>query len=181
MTYGLGHNLNSTETKGIQVTDNQNYSASNETTIEDSYGIPHKLGVGVAYNRGKNLTAGVDYSFQKWSDVKYDNQTGLYKDRSKIAAGAEFTPNPIGRNYFKRIRYRVGGYYSTAYLKLPQYEGPSEYGISAGFGLPLYLFQRNSVLNITGQYIKVNPSVAGMLSENRFVLKIDSHSMNAGS
>lgn len=172
VTYGLGHNLNSTETKGIQVTDNQNYSASNETTIEDSYGIPHKLGVGVAYNRGKNLTAGVDYSFQKWSDVKYDNQTGLYKDRSKIAAGAEFTPNPIGRNYFKRIRYRVGGYYSTAYLKLPQYEGPSEYGISAGFGLPLYLFQRNSVLNITGQYIKVNPSVAGMLSKNRFVLKI---------
>ena len=100
------------------------------------------------------------------------NSTDAYNDRSKIAAGVEYLPNPIGRSYLKRIRYRAGGYYKSSYLKLPQCDGPSEYGISAGFGLPLQLFQRNTILNVTGQYVHVTPSVPNMLSENRFVIKI---------
>ena len=171
LTYGLGHNLNSSEEKGIQITDNSDYVVNNSTTINDSYGIPH-FGVGVAYNRKQNLTLGVDYTLQKWSNVKYNNQTDAYKDRSKVAVGAEFLPNPIGRNYFKRIRYRAGAYYSTPYLKLGDINGPSEYGVSAGFGLPLFLFQRKTILNITGQYIHVKPSMSNMLSENRFVIKL---------
>ena len=172
LTYGLGHNLNSSEEKGIQITDNSDYVVNNSTTINDSYGIPHTFGVGVAYNRKQNLTLGVDYTLQKWSNVKYNNQTDAYKDRSKVAVGAEFLPNPIGRNYFKRIRYRAGAYYSTPYLKLGDINGPSEYGVSAGFGLPLFLFQRKTILNITGQYIHVKPSISNMLSENRFVIKL---------
>lgn len=172
LTYGLGHNLNSSEEKGIQITDNSDYVVNNSTTINDSYGIPHTFGVGVAYNRKQNLTLGVDYTLQKWSNVKYNNQTDAYKDRSKVAVGAEFLPNPIGRNYFKRIRYRAGAYYSTPYLKLGDINGPSEYGVSAGFGLPLFLFQRKTILNITGQYIHVKPSMSNMLSENRFVIKL---------
>ena len=172
LTYGLGHNLNSSEEKGIQITDNSDYVVNNSTTINDSYGIPHTFGLGVAYNRKQNLTLGVDYTLQKWSNVKYNNQTDAYKDRSKVAVGAEFLPNPIGRNYFKRIRYRAGAYYSTPYLKLGDINGPSEYGVSAGFGLPLFLFQRKTILNITGQYIHVKPSISNMLSENRFVIKL---------
>lgn len=51
-------------------------------------------------------------------------------------------------------------------------DGPKEYGVSAGFGFPLSLNMRNSVLSITGQYVHVSPSVNGMLSENRFVIKL---------
>lgn len=172
LTYELGHDLNSSEEKGIQVTDNSSYISSSSSTINDSYGIPDIYGVGIAYNRKRNLTIGADYTLQKWSNVKYNNQTDAYKDRSKIAVGAEFLPNPIGRNYFKRIRYRAGAYYSTPYLKLGEMNGPSEYGISAGFGFPLFLFQKSTILNITGQYVHVNPSISNMLSENRFVLKL---------
>lgn len=171
-TYGLGHDLNSSEEKGIQVTDNSSYVSENSTTINDSYGVPHSFGLGLAYNRKQNLTIGADYTLQKWSQTKYNNQTGVYKDLSKIAIGAEFLPNPIGRNYLTRIRYRAGVYYTTPYLKLGEMNGPSEYGISAGFGFPLFLFQKSTLLNITGQYVHVNPSVSNMLSENRFVIKL---------
>ena len=51
-------------------------------------------------------------------------------------------------------------------------DGATEFGVSAGFGLPLQLYQRNSILSITGQYVRVKPSVTGMLSENRFVIKL---------
>ena len=175
LVYGLGHTLNSTDTEGIQVTDNPSnpsYSAVNEQVVNDSYGIPHTFGVGLAYTHHNKLTIGADYTLQKWSSVKYRNKTNMYEDRNKIAIGAEFLPNAIGRNYLQRIRYRIGFNYATPYLKLPQYEGPSEYSVNAGFGFPLYLFQRRTILNLTGQYVRVRPSVSNMLSEDRFVIKL---------
>ena len=99
LVYGLGHTLNSTDTRGIQVTDNSSYSSVNEHVINDSYGIPHTFGAGLAYNHAQSLTFGVDYSLEKWSKVKYENSTDAYNDRSKIAAGVEYLPNPIGRSY----------------------------------------------------------------------------------
>ncbi len=172
LVYGLGHVLGSTDTRGIQVTDNENYSVTNETVLKDAYGIPHTFGAGLAYTHKDNLTIGADYTLQKWSSVKYQNLDNMYKDRTKIAIGAEFLPNPLGRNYLQRIRYRVGFNYATPYLKLPQYEGPSEYSISAGFGFPLNVFQYKTILSLTGQYVRVKPSVSNLLSEDRFVIKL---------
>lgn len=171
LVYGLGHDLKSTETKGIQVTDGSSYSELTEETIKDSYGIPSTFGAGLTWQHKQNLTVGADYTLQQFENVKYDNSTDFYKNRTRIGAGIEYMPSLYGRNYLSRIRYRAGAYYSSSYMKLPEYDGPKEWGVSAGFGLPLHLFQRNTVLSITGQYVRVLPSVKGMLSENRFVLK----------
>lgn len=172
LVYGLGHDLKSTETKGIQVTDGSSYSELTEKTIKDSYGIPSTFGAGLTWQHKQNLTVGADYTLQQFENVKYDNSTDFYKNRTRIGAGIEYMPSLYGRNYLSRIRYRAGAYYSSSYMKLPEYDGPKEWGVSAGFGLPLHLFQRNTVLSITGQYVRVLPSVKGMLSENRFVLKL---------
>ena len=179
LTYSLGHVLNGHDTQGTQITNGTSYSVVNEEQINDSYGIPHIYGVGLAWKHKKNLTVEMDYTFQKWEGVKYDNSTGLYKNRSKIALGAEWLPKEFGRSYLARIKYRAGAYYSTPYVTTPSADsygawtdGPKEYGVSVGLGLPLNLYQRNSVLSITGQYVRVSPSASGLLSENRFVLKI---------
>lgn len=172
LVYGPGHDLKSTETKGIQVTDGSSYSELTEETIKDSYGIPSTFGAGLTWQHKQNLTVGADYTLQQFENVKYDNSTDFYKNRTRIGAGIEYMPSLYGRNYLSRIRYRAGAYYSSSYMKLPEYDGPKEWGVSAGFGLPLHLFQRNTVLSITGQYVRVLPSVKGMLSENRFVLKL---------
>lgn len=176
LTYSLGHTLNGHDTQGTQITNGTNYSVVNQQQIDDSYGIPHIYGGGLAWKHKKNLTVEVDYTLQKWSGVKYNNRTDLYQNRSKVAIGAEFLPKEFGRSYFSRIRYRAGAYYANSNLQIPvsqnMIDGPKEYGVSVGLGLPLKLYQRNSVLSITGQYIHANPSVSNMLSENRFVLKI---------
>ena len=176
LTYSLGHTLNGHDTQGTQITNGTNYSVVNQQQIDDSYGIPHIYGGGLAWKHKKNLTVEVDYTLQKWSGVKYNNRTDLYQNRSKVAIGAEFLPKEFGRSYFSRIRYRAGAYYANSNLQIPvsqnMIDGPKEYGVSVGLGLPLKLYQRNSVLSITGQYIHANPSVSDMLSENRFVLKI---------
>ena len=172
VTYGLGHKLNTKETKGVQITDQSSFSNVNDTIVSDSYGMPHTFGFGVAFNHKRKLTVGMDYTLQKWGDVLYDNRKGMYKDRHRVALGAEYLPNPFAKNYLKRIRYRAGTYYSSPYLQLAQGEGPAEFGVSAGFGFPLYLFQRNTILSLTGQFVHTKPSVSTMLSENRFEIKL---------
>lgn len=141
------------------MTDGSSYSELTEETIKDSYGIPSTFGAGLTWQHKQNLTVGADYTLQQFENVKYDNSTDFYKNRTRIGAGIEYMPSLYGRNYLSRIRYRAGAYYSSSYMKLPEYDGPKEWGVSAGFGLPLHLFQRNTVLSITGQYVRVLPSV----------------------
>ena len=179
LTYGLGHKLNSTEVTGTQVTDGSSYSSTNEKTDYDGYGIPSTYGVGLAYQFKNILTVCLDYTLQEWSKVKLSNVAGMYNNRSKIAAGVEYTPDHIGRNFFKRISYRAGAYYNSPYIKIPNdvngssfSDGAKEIGVTAGLGFPLSLFQRKTVLSITGQYVNLSPSNSNLMSENRFVLKI---------
>ena len=171
-TYGLGHDLNVSEYKGMQITDGERYNQVDEKVFHGGYSLPHSFGIGVAYKHKRKLTAGFDYTLQKWSKAKFDNKEGMYNDRTRLAFGLEYVPNIIGRNYLNKIAYRVGTYYTSPYLKTPQGDGPKEYGVSAGFGFPLYLFQRRTVLSITGQYSRLKPSVEHLLQEDRFVLKL---------
>jgi len=133
----------------------------------------------LAYQYKNKLTVTADYTLQEWSKAKLSSAAGMYCNRNKIAVGAEYTPNNISKNFFKRISYRAGAFYNSPYVKIPTNtngtsyaDGAKEIGASAGFGFPLSLFQRKTVLSITGQYIKLSPSVSNLMSEDRFVLKI---------
>ena len=170
--YGLGHNLNTTETKGIQTTDGKEYSVTDEEIIENGYSLPHSFGLGLAYNYKKSLTLALDYGLQKWSSATYAHKDNMYNDRHRVAFGMEYVPNRIGRNYFKRIAYRAGTYYNTSYLKTPGGDGPKEIGVTAGFGFPLQVYGKNTVLSITGQYTRLKPSVNTLMKEDRFMLKV---------
>lgn len=178
--YSFGHDLNS---DGYKYAETYNTSGVLQTqavdTIKNACSLPHTFGIGATYVYDNRLTIGLDYTLQKWSDVKfpsnvegnqYISQKGLFSDRSKISVGAEYLPNPFSRNYLSRIRYRVGAYYSSPYAKVDNKEGNREYGVSFGFGLPI--FQSKSVLNISGQYVKVSPKVKGMLEENYLKVNI---------
>ena len=186
LAYTLGHDLNATDIHGIQVANNSSstttggsYSVVTEERTENGYGIPHTFGGGLAWQYKKNLTVEADYTLQKWEGVKYDNRTDRYMNRSKVAFGVEYLPKEYGKNYLTRIRYRAGAHYSTPYLKTPSdnphsawVDGPKEYGVSVGFGLPLNLYQQSSTLSVTGEYVHVSPSAKGLLSENRFMIKL---------
>lgn len=173
--YSLGHSLNGTGYKSnatYALNSNGGYSlqAQSVDTIKNAFSLPHTFGIGLTYVYDNRLTIGVDYTLQKWEDAKFYNEKNYFCNRTKIAAGAEYVPNFFSHNYLKRIRYRVGAYYSDPYAKVDGKDGAREYGVSAGFGLPL--FQSKSILNISGQYVKVSPKVKGMLEENYLKINI---------
>ena len=174
LVYSLGHDLNGkgynykeTYTSGINIPMTQTVD-----TIQNAFSLPHSFGIGATYVYDRRLTVGLDYTLQKWADTEFFNEKGKFLNRSKISLGAEYLPKPFSRNYLNRIRYRVGAYYSDPYTKVNDLEGAREYGVSFGFGLPLEIYQSRSILNISGQYIKVSPKVKGMLEENYLRINI---------
>ena len=172
--YTFGHDLNSTgyNFKETYLSNSSYPMTQTVDTIKNAFSLPQTLGFGITYVYNNRLTVGLDYTLQKWEDTKFFNENGKFQDRTKIAFGAEYLPNAVGRNYLKRIRYRAGAYYSDPYTKVDGKEGAREYGVSFGFGLPLEVFQGRSILNISGQYAKVSPKVKGMLEENYLRINI---------
>lgn len=177
--YSLGHTLNGDAYKYHQtgVESNGSIYVQSQTgdTITNAFKLPHTFGLGLTYVYDNRLTVGVDYTLQKWETAdlnwnKFNKEKLEMSKRTKIALGAEFVPSYISHNYLKRIRYRAGAYYSDPYTKINGEDGAREYGVSVGFGLPM--FQSKSMLNISGQYIKVSPKVKGMLEENYLRINI---------
>ena len=170
--YSPKHNLNN----DVTVTTQASTTVSNE--LDATLGLPNSFGVGVTYNYNRQLTVGVDYSLQKWADVNYkgddvDNdmhETYTYCDRHKISMGAEYIPNLIGRSYLAHIKYRLGAYYTTPYYKVNGEKASREYGVTAGFGLPVP--RSRSILSISGQFVRVKGLETNMVNENIFRVSI---------
>ena len=178
--YSFGHNLNSDCYRYNEKYDSNNVlQTQTKDSISNACDLPTTFGVGLTYVYNNRLTIGVDYTMQKWADAKfpatgehnkYEIKEGMFTNRTKIAVGAEFMPNPFSRKYLSRVRYRIGAYYSNPYAKVDGKEGTREYGASFGLGLPL--FQSRSILNISGQYVHVSPKVKGMLEEQYLRINI---------
>ena len=171
-TYSYGHNLNSTGYEYVEKYQSSTVATQSIDTIKNAFALPHTFGIGATYVYDNRLTIGADYTLQKWADAKFFNEKNAFQNRSKISIGAEYLPNHYGRSYLQRIRYRAGVYYSSPYAKIDGKDGNREYGISFGIGLPLTLYQYRSILNISGQYVKVSPKVKGMLEENYLRINI---------
>lgn len=167
-----------------QMVSNSTGTAVSTTTLnpDATLKVPNTFGVGFTYNYDKRLTVGLDYSLQQWSKTKFGvntsddavredfNETYTYCDRHKISVGAEYIPNLIGRSYLSHIKYRLGAYYTTPYYKIGGKDAAREYGVTAGFGLPVP--RSRSILSISGQFVRVSGQESTFVNENIFRVSI---------
>ncbi len=175
-TTSLGHQIKTDAT----VT---RYTSTRDTvqaTAINAFDLPYTFGVGATWRHKDKLLLGADAKYEKWADcnvpqtntatgtLTYTPQTGSYKNRTKIAVGAQYTPNPMGK-FLQRTQYRVGANYSTPYLKVNGQDGSSEYGITAGVGLPI---NNRSMVNVNLQWLRRAPSAKNLITENYFMLNI---------
>lgn len=119
----------------------------------NNFELPESFGVGFNYNYDKRFSFAADYSLQKWSDVKFMGVTDTLTNRSRLALGAEFLPNPRSRKLFDRITYRLGANVSDSYYKVNGSVQPKNFGITFGLGMPLR--NNKSVVNATFEYGKI--------------------------
>ena len=182
-TYTLGHNLGNTAYAYDVKTDTTSYS------VGDAYSIPHIISAGVGWHHKDKWSVGIDYTMYKFGDTEipdltsvsptkniYAKTKGLMLDRHKIAVGGEWVPNAMSRRFLDRVHYRLGGYYATPYIKVYDHnknlvDGPKEYGLSFGFGIPIInTYNSRSLLNISGQW--VHSGMDSLIKENYLRLTV---------
>ena len=128
---------------------------------------PAIYGLGLYYTYDKKLSIGIDYSVQEWKDVLFMGTTGNFINRSKLAIGLDYLPNPLGRKYSDHVHYRAGFNMSDSYYNNINGQNlPKNYGFSAGIGLPLK--NSSTVLNATLEYGKIGN--IGLLNEDFYKL-----------
>ncbi len=120
--------------------------------------MPMQFGGGITLKSSRDrwmVTA--DYVYTDWNGFRLFDQVDSVRSSYRLGLGIQINPvSTVRANsgrvaYWKKIRYRAGGYYSDGYLRLNGKAVP-EFGVSLGFGLPVVLRTYNtrtatSVLN----------------------------------
>ena len=137
------------------------------------FDTPNSYGAGVSYVKDKKLTVAADLLYEDWSGCYFENEKGQFKNRTRVALGAEYIPQYDNRKYLGRIRYRAGFHYSNSYLRVSRSEengykghGYDEYGASMGFGFPM--IDNRSFVNVSFEYVKIRPELRSMIDEQYF-------------
>ncbi len=183
-TYTVGHNMHSDPTCMI-LSNNSQTSVSDTATYVSPAGLqmPTAFGAGFVWNHSGKWRVGFDWRMEKWNSVKYPQyevsgnavsyvqKEGLFSDRQHYVLGAEFCPNEKGLKRRDHVRYRAGLTYTSPYLKINGLEGPKEYGVSLGVGLPVMNgYNNRSMLNISASWTRLD--AANMITENTFRINI---------
>ena len=169
-TFSPGHSLSNESSVQQYLGTSETGMTGAESDTVMTCGIPMSYGVGIAYKYDNRLTIGADFTYQKWSSVDFMNRVNALRNRTKIAVGAEYIPNLMGRNYLAYVRYRVGAYYSQPYYEIEKLDKIREYGVTAGFGLPIP--RTRSVVSLSAQYVHTKGEGMTFLTENTLRLCI---------
>ena len=182
-TWGLGHKMGADPTCNI-VIQNTSTMVSDTTSfvVDNGLELPMTYGVGMAWKHKNSLTVAADVTRQQWGKIAfphYDNNAGTYaltdnllSDRTRVSLGVDYAPDPMSvRHYLKRVHYRLGAAYATPYFKVNGKDGPKEYTLSAGFGLPLQNgWNSRSVLNISAQWVRT--TAKDLITDNTFRINL---------
>lgn len=180
-TFTPGHNLKSDpECKVVSRNTSIGKSDTTSYIINNVLDIPTTWGVGLAYRHGSILRVGADFQMQKWGSLLFPSMTannnyvmkeGLLKDSYKLNAGAEWMPNPKSRKLLAHVRYRIGAGYTTPYYYINGQDGPKDFHLSLGFGIPIMnVYNNRSILNISAQWQR--RSADNLITENTFRINI---------
>lgn len=183
-SYTPGHDMGG-DSYCMVITENSSDGVSDTTRYNNNgqLALPTTYGAGFVWAHKRNLKVGFDVEVQKWSDVKmpvyavnngvpsYVMTAGQFSDKTRYSMGVDFCKNDRSRRYIDNVHVRAGAYYSTPYLKINGLDGPKEYGLSCGFGIPVInSYNARSVVNISAQWSHMEAQ--GMIKENTFRINV---------
>ena len=177
-TYGIGHAINSTAHYSTYQT---NGGDTTRVSIAKAFDLPSSFGAGLAWNHKEQWKVGADVTHQRWGDCKmpqiindrFVSTTENYENRTRIAVGGEFQPDRYSSKYLRRVQYRLGASFATPYYKVNGQNGPREYSVTAGFGLPVTNNINNrSRVNVSFQWVRNAPASSALITEDCLRLNI---------
>ena len=141
-------------------------------SLKGHYSTPETWGAGVNWQWRNNLMVEADFTYQPWSKAKFAGienfENTRFANRYRVGAGVQYTPDPRG-SYGQRIQYRLGSFYNRDYVMIGA-NRVLDYGVSAGFGLPVPGFK--SVINIGIEWRHRRCTPQALITENYLNLTV---------
>lgn len=153
------------------ITSNLGYD---DSTPERFY-VPRQWGFGLSYAH-RHLVGNLDYKTALWSDIPNTKfkENVRFRDTYLWCWGLEFFPGERDDPFYKRMRYRAGGFYGTDYLDL---RGVNL--LQAGFtlGITVPLGRSMNAVTIAYEYMRRGTTNNGMVLErfNNFKFALNIH------
>jgi len=128
--------------------------------------MPQMWGVGLTYEYQKRLTISADFSMYEYGKAMFEGERGTLADRMKVAIGAEYIHNPMGRRYVDRMWWRIGTNYRNSYIKLDDGKQTQDFSITLGIGFPLRTSR--TIIHFNMEYGNIGSQQYAKLQENYF-------------
>ena len=146
-------------------------ATSADTLFHSPLTMPETIGAGLSWKHGDHFLIAADASLKRFGSTQFFGESGL--DQWRASIGCQYTPTYNRHNFLRCMLYRAGVHYATTYYKVNGVAGPAELGVSAGVGIPiLNRWNQRSAVNLSGQFIHMQPAAAGMMAENYFRLNL---------
>ncbi len=101
--------------------------------------MPSKLGFGFTFAKPNKWMLGADLNLQDWTKFKFFDETNTLHNSMGINVGGELIPELTSPKFFRKVAYRLGGFYNASFLTLSG-NPIKEIGVTAGVGLPIGLY-----------------------------------------
>ncbi len=112
-------------------------SVYEEKDVKGKIKYPAMVGIGGVY-QDANWLIGADFEYGIWSSYRYYGQNDEVQNNWTGRVGVQYYPLKQGasaKKYFNFVRYRIGAFYGTDYIKTNN--NRPQYGITVGAGMPL--------------------------------------------
>ncbi len=147
----------------------ENEIETNDQSKIDSFRMPAEIGIGTKYTY-KAFTFNADYKIGFWKGTnEEDTAIGEFSNQQFLGGGIEYFRG--GRNYFDRMRFRLGGNYDTGYMSV-QGSKITNTAVTAGFGLPLG-YRGNTMINLSYSYGQRGQVSNTLIRENYHLISIN--------
>lgn len=160
-----------------QIVEVTNYSTSGvgnspyESTNRGTFDVPETYGIGFGLSKNKHFWIGGDYFHESWSDTKVFDKKNDLRDRNKFSLGIEYKADDgYARKFFKKLTYRVGGFYDTGYITIDD-EKITTMGLSLGLGIPMA--KDAGKINIAFEYGTTGTTNSGLVREDFSRITVD--------
>lgn len=134
------------------------------TLTEGKVKLPLRYAGGISFGKPFKWMIGADFAMQDWTQFSYFDEANTLKSAMRVSLGGEIIPKLTSPKFGQRTAYRFGAYYQDTYLQLDG-QPVSEFGVTAGVGLPMGFF--NPVgLSYSRLNLGLSYGVRGNLSKN---------------
>ncbi len=165
MVYGPGKKLNTINNLEFTYNDETTYLREDSSIYAIS--IPESFGIGLAVKYSYHFRAGIDYKWNRWSDINFSNPNFDTKNSNRFSFGMEYVPGDYSV-WYKRFFYRFGAFYKNSYLELDNNQINS-YGLSFGLGLPNRIL---SDLNMSLEYGQEGTTDNNLIKNHYWMLDV---------